>query len=157
MVGWGGYSYLQHVIQVERRVKHRAELQTKEARRTRMQELCNLLTNFALCFDRAHKEKRLSIQNRQRNSFQREGGGAGNKRAHVLSCGRAPVGPEGCRDWDRLTPCTLTGNRTTFVQTVLFFLSLILERVKPDNFFGQVGNAAAESLTWFLWLIGIST
>lgn len=74
---WGKYSYLQHVVQVERCVKHRAELHTKEARRTRMQELSNLLTNFALCFDRAHKEKRLSIQNRQHNSFQGRVGGLG--------------------------------------------------------------------------------
>lgn len=87
-----------------------------------MQELCNLLTNFALCFDRAHKEKRLSIQNRQHNSFQGRVGGweqTGPCPELRPASQQACTEPgEGCRAWDRLTPHTLAANRTASVQTL---------------------------------------
>lgn len=146
----GKYSYLQHVVQVERCVKHCAELHTKEAPRTRMQELCNLLTNFALCFDRAHKEKRLSIQNRQHNSFQGRVGvgvrvevgvlGTNGPMSWALSHQACTQPAEGCRAWDRLTPHALTANTTTSVQTVSLFFLFFLVKPGKGTFLG-LGNS----------------
>ena len=122
-------SYLQHAIQVKHCVKHCAKLHTKEAWRIRMQKLCNLLTNFALCFDRAHKEKRCPFKTDSITLF-REGGPWTNEAmswAAVgfpsgLLCARSVHG-EGCRDWDQLTPhsqatelllCTLSSSGDFF-------------------------------------------
>lgn len=123
-----------------------------------MQELCNLLTNFALCFDRAHKEKRLSIQNRQHNSFQ------GRVVGVVVVGGWEQTGPcpelrpvshqactepaEGCRAWDRLTPLKLSANRTTSVPRLFFFVFSFFFLVKLGKFFwegGGVRNFVAKS------------
>lgn len=59
-----------------------------------MQKLCNLLTNFALCFDRAHKEKRCPFKTDSITLFTE--GGTVNKRGHVLGWSCFPGRPAQC-------------------------------------------------------------
>lgn len=119
---WEKCSYLQHAIQVKHSVKHCVKLHTKEAWRIRMQKLCNLLTNFALCFDRAHKEKRCPFKTDSITLF-REGGPWTNE-AMSWAAVSFPSGLHSAR-WglQGLGPAdtTLTGNRTTFVHTILLW------------------------------------
>lgn len=96
-----------------------------------MQELCNLLTNFAPCFDRAHKEKRLSIQNRQHNSFQRRVRGVpGTNGPMSWAAVRFPSGLHRAR-W-RLQGLGQTdtahagGQQNNFCATPFFFVCLFL-------------------------------
>lgn len=125
-------SYLQQAIQVRHSVKHCAKLHTKEAWRIRMQKLCNLLTNFALCFDRAHKEKRCPFKTDSITLF-REGGPWTNEAMSWAAVSfpsglhSARWGPQGLGPADT----TLTANRTTFVQTILlwsFFFKIFLPK-----------------------------
>lgn len=127
-------SYLQHAIQVKHSVKHCAKLHTKEAWRIRMQKLCNLLTNFALCFDRAHKEKRCPFKTDSITLF-REGGPWTNE---AMSCAAvsfpsglhsARWGPQGLGPADT----TLTANRTTFVHTIVLWSLFFFCHPKLDN------------------------
>lgn len=119
---WEKCSYLQHAIQVKHSVKHCAKLHTKEAWRIRMQKLCNLLTNFALCFDRAHKEKRCPFKTDSITLF-REGGPWTNEAMSWAAVSfpsglhSARWGPQGLGPADT----TLTGHRTTFVHSVLLW------------------------------------
>lgn len=109
LIVWKNVPYLQHPIQVRHSVKHCAKLHTKEAWRIRMQKLCNLLTNFALCFDRAHKEKRCPFKTDSITLF-REGGGGDREQTRPcpvlqsVSHQACTVRGEGHSDWDRLTP-----------------------------------------------------
>lgn len=134
VVGGKKCSYLQRAIQVKHSVKHCAKLHTKEAWRIRMQKLCNLLTNFALCFDRAHKEKRCPFKTDSITLF-REGGPWTNEAMSWAAVSfpsglhSARWGPQGLG----LADTTLTGNRTTFVHTILLWMCFSPSRPKLDK------------------------
>lgn len=101
-----------------------------------MQKLCNLLTNFALCFDRAHKEKRCPFKTDSITLF-REGGPWTNK-AMSWAAVSFPAGLHSAR-WrlQGLGPAdtTLTANRATFVHATLLFRSVPSTQIGQVHFF----------------------